>query len=77
MARATSMRAPGGGKDIDRIFVEGVLVDRAVRDAVREAIRQHRQARQPMAVWEGGKVVWVDAAELEAEVDAAGDGEPQ
>jgi hypothetical protein len=75
--REHPMRATRGSKDIDRIFVEGVLVDRAVRDAVREAIRQHRQARQPMAVWEDGKVVWVDAAELEAEVDAAGDGEPQ
>jgi hypothetical protein len=64
------------GRDIERIFLEGVLIDRAVRDAVRAAIRQHRQAGQPMAVWEDGKVVWVDAAELEREADAAGDGEP-
>lgn len=70
------MRANRGGKDVDRIFVEGVLVDRAVRDAVREAIRRHRQAGQPMAVWEDGKLVWVDAAELAEEVDSAGDGEP-
>jgi hypothetical protein len=69
------MRATRGGKDIDRIFGQGILVDRSVRDAVREAIRQHRLAGQPMAVWEDGKVVWVDAAELERELDAAGDGD--
>jgi len=68
------MTASRGDKDIDRIFIEGVLVDRAVRDAVREAIRQHRQAGLPMAVWEDGKVVWVDAAELESELDAADGG---
>jgi hypothetical protein len=52
-------------KDITAIFREGTLIDRALAAATRDAIRRHKQAGVPMAVWRNGKTVWVDAADLE------------
>lgn len=52
-------------KDITAIFREGTLIDRALAAGVQEAIRRHRQAGVPMAMWRDGKTVWVDAATLE------------
>jgi hypothetical protein len=52
-------------KDITAIFREGTPIDRALAAGAREAIRRHKQAGVPMAVWRNGKTVWVDAAELE------------
>ncbi len=52
-------------KDITTIFREGTLIDRALAAAARDAIRRHKQAGVPMAVWRNGKTVLVDAAKLE------------
>jgi len=53
-------------KDIERIFAEGTLIDDALARGVREALRRHKQAGLPIAVWEKGQTVWVppDAIEL-------------
>lgn len=52
-------------KDITAIFCDGTLIDRAIADAARDAIRRHKQAGVPMAFWRNGKTVWVNAADLE------------
>ena len=52
-------------KDITAIFRDGKLIDSAIAASAREAIRRHKQAGVPMAIWRNGKVVCVDAAELE------------
>lgn len=52
-------------KDIEAIFREGTLIDRAIAAGAREAIRRHKQAGVPMVIWRNGASVWVDAAELE------------
>ena len=52
-------------KDITAIFREGTLIDRAIAAGAREAVRRHKQAGVPMAIWRNGKTVWVDAATLE------------
>jgi RNase P protein component len=59
-----------GGKDIGKIFAEGVLVDEAIRRGVREAIRRHRQAGVPMVIWRDGKIMYVAAEQLEKELEA-------
>jgi hypothetical protein len=46
-------------KDISKIFAEGKLIDRALRQAVREALRRHKEAGLPIVVWRRGKVVLV------------------
>ena len=56
-------------KDIGKIFTERVLVDAAMRRAMREAIRQHRLAGVPMVVWRDGKVVHLPAEQLERELE--------
>jgi len=52
-------------KDITAIFRQGTLIDRALAAGAKDAIRRHKQAGVPMAIWRDGKTVWVDAAELE------------
>lgn len=51
--------------NIAAIFREGTPLDRALAAAGREAIRRHKQAGVPMAIWRNGEAVWVDATELE------------
>ncbi len=34
-------------------------IDRALNQAARDAVRQHKIAGQPMAVWRDGKAIWV------------------
>jgi hypothetical protein len=57
------------GKDISKIFAEGTLIDEALRQGVREAIRQHRLVGLPMAVWRDGKIMHIPAEQLEREVE--------
>ena len=46
----------GRKPDIARIMAEGERVDEAIAKAVREAVRQHIRAGNPIAVAQGGKV---------------------
>lgn len=38
--------------------------------AVRQALLQHKEAGNPIAVWEDGKVVWIPAEEIEVEEES-------
>jgi hypothetical protein len=40
------------------------LVARALRRAVREALRQHKQAGNPIAAWRDGRVVWIEPEDI-------------
>lgn len=53
------------------ILRDGTEVDRALARAVRRAIREHKEEGLPLAVWRDGRVVWVSAEELEAEIEEA------
>ena len=53
-------------KDIEAIFRDGTLIDRAMLAATREAIKQHKQAGLPMVVWRDGQTVLISPEELEA-----------
>jgi hypothetical protein len=54
-------------KDIDRIFREGVLIDKAMAMAAKAAILQHKQKGQPLTVWRNGKTVLIPPEELDLE----------
>lgn len=58
------------GKDIDEIFREGTLIDKALKDAVREAIIHHKRNGNSVVTWRDGKVVWIPADQIEVDVDA-------
>ncbi len=46
-------------KDIAKIFAEGTLIDKALKDAVKDALRQHKQAGHSVVEWRNGRVVWI------------------
>jgi hypothetical protein len=47
--------------DIEALFEDGRAIDAALAKAVREAVLQHKQAGNPVAVWRDGQVVWISA----------------
>ena len=51
-------------KDIDRIFEEGTAIDEALDTAVREALRLHRRAGNPVVIYRDGRIVWVPVEEI-------------
>jgi hypothetical protein len=57
MAKAT--------RDIQKIFAEGSLIDEAMRKAAREALRIHKRAGHPLAIWRDGRVQWISPEEFE------------
>ena len=57
-------------KDISKIFAEGTLIDRALRLAVREALRRHKEAGLPIVVWRRGKVVLVPPEKIPVDTRA-------
>jgi hypothetical protein len=53
-----------GPKDVNRLFDQVKLIDRALAEGVREALRQHKRAGTPVARWRDGKVVWVQPKDI-------------
>jgi len=51
-------------KDISRIFAEGTEIDEAVRNAVKEAVRKHKLAGNPVVCMKDGKMVWLKPEEI-------------
>ncbi len=56
-------------KDIGKIFRDGTLIDKAVKEAALEAKRTHQRLGLSAAAWRDGQVVWVPAEELDAETN--------
>ncbi len=54
-------------KNIDEIFRDGTLIDKALEEAALEAKRTHQRLGLPAAAWRDGQVVWVPAEELDAD----------
>lgn len=50
---------------IDRAFAEGASIDRALEAAVREALRQHKRAGNPVVEWRDGEIHWIPPDEIE------------
>jgi hypothetical protein len=51
-------------KSIDEIFEEGTPIDEALRQAVKKALLRHKQAGNPVVVWQNGKIVWLKPEEI-------------
>lgn len=50
--------------DIDRIFEEGRLIDRALVESVKQALLVHKRAGNPVAEWRDGKVVLIQPEDI-------------
>ncbi len=63
-------------KDIDAIFADGREIDRALRNAVREAVLRHKLLGNPIAVWRDNKVCWLQPDEIEVPEEDLGEESP-
>ena len=52
-------QVPGEPIDIEKAFEEGTLIDEAMNEAVRQAVKRHRDAGMPLVVWRDGKVALI------------------
>lgn len=43
------------------------LIQEALTRAVRDALRRHKQAGNPIAVWQDDRVVWIEAKNIEVD----------
>jgi hypothetical protein len=50
---------PDAPKDIAKLLADDELVTKALRKGVRDALRRHKQAGNPVCEWRDGKVVWI------------------
>jgi hypothetical protein len=55
---------PLDGDEIDRIFEDDALIERALRKGVRDALRMHKAAGNPIPDWRDGKLVWIPPEEI-------------
>jgi hypothetical protein len=46
-------------RDLDQLLEDDILIESALREGVRDALRRHKEAGLPVAAWRNGKVVWV------------------
>ena len=59
------MNAPKLDADqLARLHDENLIVEDAIREAVREATVMHKHRGQPMVVWRDGQVVWIPEDQL-------------
>jgi hypothetical protein len=56
---------PEEARDIEKIFSERRLIEKALRKGAFEALRVHKEAGLPLAVWRDGRVQWVSPEEFE------------
>jgi hypothetical protein len=47
--------------NIVELLKAGQAIDQALNKATREAVKRHQLARQPVAGWQDGKIVWLPA----------------
>jgi hypothetical protein len=50
---------------IDRAFAEGTPVDQAIEEAVREALKLHKRAGNPIVVWRNGGMHWIQPEDIQ------------
>ena len=54
-------------KTIDELFRDGKEIDTALRNAVQQALLQHKRAGNPVAEWRDGKVVLIKPEDIVVE----------
>lgn len=49
---------------IRELFLDGKVIDRAMRRAVQEALLRHKRLGESIVVWRSGKVVWLKPSQI-------------
>ncbi len=55
---------------LDELFEDGRAIDRALREAARDARRLHKALGHPMATWKDGQVVWIQPEDIIVDDDS-------
>lgn len=50
---------------IDEALADRERITQALADGVREALKKHKQAGNPVVVWRDGKMVWLKPEEIQ------------
>lgn len=50
---------------IDEALADRKRITQALADGVREALKKHKQACNPIVVWRDGKMVWLKPEEIQ------------
>jgi len=56
--------------ELDAIERQAFAVAAAGRQAINEALLQHKRAGNPIAIWENGKIRWIPAGEIDVDETA-------
>lgn len=56
-------------RSISELFDDDELIEAALREGTRAALREHKLAGNPIAVWRDGQVVWIPADEIDVEMN--------
>jgi len=51
-------------RDLDAIPKDTKRIEQALRQAEEEALRMHKRAGNPIAIWRDGQVVWLPPEEI-------------
>jgi len=54
-------------KTIDELFRDGKKIDSALRNAVQQALLQHKKAGNPVVEWRDGKVILIKPEDIVVE----------
>jgi hypothetical protein len=52
-------------RNVGRLLGDRSVLDAALREGAREALRVHREAGLPLAIWRDGRTEWVTPEEFE------------
>ena len=54
---------------LKELFEDGRAIDKALREAARDARRLHKALGNPMATWKDGQVVWIQPEDIEIDME--------
>jgi len=57
--------------DLEAILDDTARIEAALQRAVQSALRDHKRAGNPVAVWRDGKVVWLGPEEIPVPLEPA------
>jgi hypothetical protein len=57
------------GRTLAERLQDDQLIGEALARAVRDALRRHKQAGNPVAVWRDGQVVWIEPQDIVIEAE--------
>ncbi len=58
-------------RDLEAILSDPYMIEKALRQAEEDALRLHKRAGNPIAIWRDGQVVWLAPEEIPVSLEPA------